>query len=396
VISGIGRSPIGRRLGRSGLDLTLEACLAAIADAGLTPRDVDGLSNYPGGTAANRDFAGPGAAEILEALRLEVGWYLASGEGPSQLQSFVNAALAVSAGLATHVLVYRGTTESSARVTKGAPLPTTRPGPSEWQLPFGATSAAHWTAMIARSHFDRYGTTREQLAQIALTERANAVDNPHAVYRDALTMDDYLAARMVSTPLCLYDCDVPVDGAYAFVVSSVDRAADLPNVPIHLNAVGTAIRGRPLWDQWRDLAAMAATDAGSHLWTRTDLRPADVDVAQLYDGFSIYSMLWLEALGFCPPGESGPFVEGGTRIARTGELPINTGGGQLSGGRVHGTGHIHEACLQLRGEAGAHQLRRQPEVAVVAGRGDPPDPGRRVPGLSTGRTVPRSSDQRRR
>jgi acetyl-CoA acetyltransferase len=371
VISGIGRSPVGRRLGRTGLDLALEACLGAISDAGLTPQDIDGLANYPGGTAGNRDFAGPGAAEIHEALRLELSWYLASGEGPGQIQSLINATLAVGAGLASHVLVYRGTTESSARVQRGAPLPTTRPGPSEWQLPFGAVSAVNWSAMFTQRHFFEFGTTREQLAQIALTERRHGQLNPMAVYRSDLTMEDYLAARMISTPLCLYDCDIPVDGAYAFIVSARDRAGDLPSVPVHFNAVGTAIRSRPLWDQWRELSSMAAFDAGAHLWSRTDLTPDDVDVAQLYDGYSIFSMLWMEALGFCGRGESGPFIEGGQRIALDGALPFNTGGGQLSAGRVHGTGLIYEACLQLRGEGDQHQVSPQPEVAVVSNGGGP-------------------------
>jgi hypothetical protein len=130
-----------------------------------------------------------------------------------------------------------------------------------------------------------------------------------------------------------------------------------------VNAVGTALRGRPSWDQFDDMTSMAARDAAASLWERTDLTPADVDVAQLYDGFSILTMVWLEALGFCRRGESGPYVENLT-------LPLNTAGGQLSGGRLHGFGLIHEACLQLRGEAGGRQAG-DPEVAVVANGGGP-------------------------
>ncbi len=135
--------------------------------------------------------------------------------------------------------------------------------------------------------------------------------------------------------------------------------------------MGTALRGRPSWDQFDDMTTMAARDAGAQLWARTDLTPADVDVAELYDGFSFLAMTWLEALGFCGKGESGPFVEGGGRIALDGELPLNTNGGQLSAGRLHGFGFIHEACLQLRGEAGERQVRAGVEVAAVANGGGP-------------------------
>ena len=145
--------------------------------------------------------------------------------------------------------------------------------------------------------------------------------------------------------------------------------------PHESDAVGTALRGRPSWDQFDDMTTMAARDVGAQLWTRTDLTPADVDVAELYDGFSFLAMCWLEALGFCGRGESGPFVEGGARIALDGELPLNTHGGQLSAGRLHGFGFVHEAVLQLRGEAGDRQVRpargRPVEVAAVANGGGP-------------------------
>jgi len=138
-----------------------------------------------------------------------------------------------------------------------------------------------------------------------------------------------------------------------------------------VNAVGTALWGRPSWDQFDDMTTMAARDAAASMWKRTDLQPADVDVAELYDGFSILAMVWLEALGFCGRGESGPFVEGGSRIALDGELPLNTSGGQLSGGRLHGFGLLHEACVQLRGEGGERQVAGDPEVAAVANGGGP-------------------------
>jgi acetyl-CoA acetyltransferase len=240
----------------------------------------------------------------------------------------------------------------------------------QWHLPFHNYSAANWTAFYAQRHMHEFGTTREQLGAIALNGRRNAGRNPKAIFRDPMTMKDYLAARTISTPLCLFDCDVPCDGSTAVIVSRGEHAASTPHPVARVQAVGTAMRGRPWWDQFEDLTTMALRDAAAQLWTRTDMKPSDVDVAELYDGFSFITLAWLEALGFCKKGEGGPFVEGGARIALDGEVPLNTSGGQLSAGRLHGFGLLHEACVQLRGEGGERQVR-DPEVAVVAAGGGP-------------------------
>jgi len=219
-----------------------------------------------------------------------------------------------------------------------------------------------------------FGTTVEQLAQVALNGRRNAQLNPKAVYRDPMDLGDYLSARMITTPFRLFDCDAPVDGSTAVVVSAPGHARHVDHAVARVDALGTALRGRPSWDQFDDATTMAARDAGASLWERTSLTPDDVDIAELYDGFSFLTMVWLEALGFCGRGESGPFVEGGARIALDGDLPVNTHGGQLSAGRLHGFGFIHEAVLQLRGEAGDRQVVRRdgpPEVAAVANGGGP-------------------------
>lgn len=377
IISGIGQSDIGRRLNRTGLDLTVQAALVAVADAGLTLADIDGIATYPGGGMAGAPgFAGPGTPEVQDALRLEVNWHTGGIEGPAQLAAVVNAVMAVGAGLANHVLVYRTVTEATAQGTGGRQGIGAGGGGGgiggsmQWNIPFRAYSAANWLAMNAQRHFHEFGTTREQLGMIAVTARHNAGLNPNAIYRDPMSLDDYLAARMISTPFGLFDCDVPVDGSTALIVSRADHAANVDHPVARVEAMGTALRGRPSWDQFDDLTTMAARDAGAHLWTRTDLTPADVDLVELYDGFSFLAMVWLEALGFCGKGESGPFVEGGTRIALDGDLPLNTHGGQLSAGRLHGFGFIHEACLQLRGGAGERQVA-DAEVAAVGNGGGP-------------------------
>jgi len=376
VISGIGQSAVGRRLGRDELDLTIEAALAAITDAGLTVADIDGLATYPGSVIGDSTGnAGPGTPTVQDALRLSLDWHSGSPEGPAQIQAAINAVMAVAGGLARHVLVYRTVTESTAQGSGGRAgigVGTTGiRGPFQWSLPFRAYSAANWLAMNAQRHFHEFGTTREQMAQIALNDRRNAGLNPAAIFREPMTLDDYFAARMITTPFCLFDCDVPVDGSTALVVSVAEHADAVDHPVARIEAVGTALRGRPSWDQWDDMTTMTARDAAAHLWSRTDLRPADVELAELYDGFSWLAMAWLEALGFCGHGESGPFIEGGKRIALEGEIPLNTNGGQLSAGRLHGYGYLHEAVVQLRGEGGDRQVPGEPEVAVVANGGGP-------------------------
>jgi len=375
ILSGVGQSAIGRRLFRTDLDLTCEAALAAIADAGLTTADVDGLLCYPGPVGAGAPgFSGPGTTEVQDALGLQLGWHGSGAEGPAQVAPVMQAALAVAAGLCRHALVYRTVTEASAaaghgRLGIGAGSRHVT-GFAQWEIPFGAMSAANWLALHAVRHMHEFGTTREQLAQIALTARAHAALNPAAVYRDPMTLDDYLKARMVTWPFGLYDCDVPVDGSTAVIVSSADVARDLPKRAVRIHAIGGAIRSRPVWDQWEDVTTMAARDAAAQMWARADLQPKDVDTIQLYDGFSWLTLAWIEALGFCGRGEGGAFLEGGRHIRLGGDLPLNTWGGQLSGGRLHGFGFLAEGIRQVRGECGARQVP-DCEVAVVAAGGGP-------------------------
>ena len=372
IISGAAQSDIGRRLYRSGIDLTVEAALRAIEDAGLTAADIDGVSTYPG---FGGSFGGAMGAELHEALRLSLNWRSAGVETAGPLGAVHNAVLAVAAGLARHVLVFRTVVEGS-----GGPL---RPGggggggggmagsagPFQFMIPYGAASAACWVACYAQRHMHDYGTTRTQLGAIAVNGRANAAANPKAIYTDPITIDDYLAVRMISDPLCLYDCDVPCDGSTAVVVSRRDHAPDAPAGAVGINAMGTAIRGRPSWDQFDDLTSMMMRHTAASMWERTELTVDDVDTAQLYDGFSWLTLAWIEAMGFCGKGESGAFVEGGANIAPDGPVPLNTSGGQLSAGRLHGFGHLHEAVMQLRGTANIQVA--DCEVAAVGAGGGP-------------------------
>jgi acetyl-CoA acetyltransferase/uncharacterized OB-fold protein len=368
AITGIGMSAIGRRLMAAPLSLTIEACELAITDAGLSFSDIDGLSTYPGGGAFG-GFAEGGVTALEAALGIRPVWHNGGAETFGPGGSLIAAMLAVAGGLARHVLCFRTLWEAThtelARRGPGRPAGGRAAG---WLHPFGAISAAHTLAQNAQRHFHRYGTTRETLGWIALNQRANAALNPTAIYRDPLTMDDYLGARVITTPFGLYDCDVPCDGAVAVIVSARDASASLARPPVLVEAVGTQILERIEWDQSTLTHEPQVLGQAAHLWTRTSLRPADVDVAQLYDGFTFNCLSWLEALGFCGIGEARDFLEGGKNIARDGLLPLNTHGGQLSHGRTHGMGLVHEAVTQLRGDGGPRQVPGA-RVAVVSSGG---------------------------
>jgi acetyl-CoA acetyltransferase/uncharacterized OB-fold protein len=375
AITGIGMSDIGRRLMRTGVSLATQACLAAIDDAGLEVADIDGLTTYPGGPASG--FSEGGVPAMIEALGIRPTWHAGGMETSGQTGSVVNAMLAVASGLCRHVLCFRTVTEATQahRIRSGVERPPStgrlKDDITAWRVPFGATSAANWIAMAASQYRHRFGLERETLGWIALNARANAALNEQAVYRQSLTMEDYLNARMVTTPFGLYDCDVPCDGSIAVVVSRRDASLDCRHRPVHVAAVGSGISERQSWDQGTLTHEPNVFGPATHLWSRTDLTPADVDVAELYDGFTFNCLTWLEALGFCEVGDGADFVEGGTRIALDGELPLNTHGGQLSAGRTHGFGFLHEAVVQLRGDAGQRQVGGA-EVAVVASGGGTP------------------------
>jgi acetyl-CoA acetyltransferase len=369
-ITGVGQSEIGVKLTRLPLLLTLDAVREALTEAGLTIGQIDGVSTYPGRAAAMLGFSPVGADELIDALGIRASWYAGGMEISSQLGAVAAAAMAVRTGQARHVICFRTVYEAAAmaRPTEYPPVRReTVDGYSQWFAPFNAISAANWTAQYAMRHVKRFGLTREQLAQIALTDRANAALNPRALVRKPLSMDEYLSARMISTPLCLYDCDRFTDASTVLIVSAGEAIDEVSCKPIRIAAMAGTVE-RHSWDQaeW-----MACYPTGADLWKRTDYKPADVDTAQLYDGFSFQAIAWLEGLGFCGVGEGGQYIEGGKRIALNGELPLNTFGGQIGAGRLHGFGFAHEAVVQLRGNGGARQIPGDPRVAVCASGGGP-------------------------
>jgi acetyl-CoA acetyltransferase/uncharacterized OB-fold protein len=370
VLSGIGRSAIGRRLMLDPLSLTVDACLQAVEDAGLTLDDIDGLSTYPG--MAGMGMSEGGVTAVEEALRLRPTWINGGGDLPGPGGAVIAAMLAVAGGLCRHVLCFRTVWESTfAKLGLRGAFGARASDWMQWRFPFGAMSAAHWIAMNANQYLHRYGATRELLGYIAVNGRANATRNPAAIYRDPMTMDDYLSARSITSPFGLYDCDVPCDGSIAVVVSDASLARDLPRPAVRIEAVGTQILERVSWDQGTITHEPQVLGQAAHLWSRTSLRPDDVDVALVYDGFTFNAISWLEALGFCAIGEAKDWIDGGRRIALDGDIPVNPHGGQLSEGRTHGFGFLYEAVAQLRHEAGDRQVADATTAVVTTGGGTP-------------------------
>ncbi|MDX3901438.1 MAG: thiolase family protein [Sphingobium sp.] len=376
AVTGIGQSEVARPSSKSGIELTLDAVFEAVADAGLAISDIDGIACWPGDNDNGSSFSPVGPLALKSILGIDTNWLGGGYEGPGPLAGVINGAMAIAAGLCRNVLVFRTITESSARKVDRnvASLANKTRGRDssffwQWYTPFNVRSAINLIANYAQRHFHEYGTTSEQLGWIPVTLRQNAARNPKAIYRDPMSIDDYLGSRIISTPLRMLDCDVHCDASTALILSRGDIARDRPNPPVRIEAIGSALTQPWSWDQI-SLTEMVTGDVARMMWSRTDYRPEHVDTAQLYDGFSILTLMWLEGLGFCGRGEGGAFVEGGSRIALDGVLPLNTNGGQLSAGRTHGLGYVHEACLQLWGRAGERQIRKH-DVAVAAAGGGP-------------------------
>ncbi|PKB14365.1 acetyl-CoA acetyltransferase [Novosphingobium kunmingense] len=360
AITGVGMSDIGRNTGRPAIIHLAEAADRALARAGLTRADIDGIATYPGKAENSPGMSPLGTGEVRNALGLQTRWHSAVPDGPAQMAPIMVAAMAVLTGQARHVMCFRALTESSSQ-TAGRRASIAGAGKAQiggwmgWLAPVGALSASNWAGWMATRYFHEFGMTREHLGMVATGERRFALMNPAAVMQKPLTMDDYLAARTISSPLGLFDCDIPIDGAAVVIVSAPDAARNCRLAPLEIEAMGSALRSQETWDQRADLTTMGAHDAGADMWCRTSLGPRDVDVLGLYDGFSIFVPMWLEALGFCGHGEAKDFIAEGN-IGPGGRFPVNTGGGQLSGGRLHGFGLLYEVCLQLWGEAGARQV----------------------------------------
>ena len=375
AISGIGATEFSKNSGRSEVTMATEASLAALADAGLTPDDIDGIVSC--------DYDLVGYNSLAESLGIpNLTYWGMTGPGGSAPCAMVGQAVAaIASGQAKTVLVFRSLNgRSGLRFGQGTPKPDARVGGQmsfeEYFAPYGMVTPGQYFALVAQRHMSQYGTTHEALASISVACRERANANPAAQMHDRkLTLEDCETARPISSPLRLFDFCLETDGACALIVTSAERAADGPQKPALIRAVAQGLVARPQAGVMYpalmrpSITDMPARNAAATLYSRAGLGPQDVDVAQIYDCFTITVLLQLEDYGFCEVGEGGPYAESGALLL-DGKTPINTSGGHLSEGYIHGVNHILEGVRQIRGTS-TSQVRGA-EVSLVTSA---PPPG---------------------
>ncbi|WP_211366675.1 thiolase C-terminal domain-containing protein [Pseudonocardia kunmingensis] len=373
AIVGVGATPYYRR-GESApqtiTELAGTAIIAACEDAGLNVKDIDGFAYYSSAGAGYGQSMD--TAQFMETLGIpEVTFSatLTSGGGGSA-GSIGLARAAIVAGDANVVVTVMALQQAKQRL--GSVFAAVPPSPmNSFLQPSGLSGPGHLMSVLTRRHMHDYGTRRDAFAEIALSQRANAANRPKAIKREPLTLDDYWDARMIAEPLCLLDFCLETDGAVAVVTTSADRAKDLKQRPVPV--VAAAHGGHRDWGRafgWfgmpqETFASSGHAPVAKHLYQRADVGPEDIDVALLYDHFSPMVLMQLEDYGFCKKGEGGPFVESGAIRYKSGTIPVNTHGGQLSEAYIIGMTHVKEAVEQMRGTA-INQVA-DAELALVTG-----------------------------
>ncbi|MFC6878699.1 MULTISPECIES: lipid-transfer protein [Actinomadura] len=371
AIAGIGATEFSKESGRSELRLAAEACLDAIRDAGLKPSDVDGLVTFT--ADANSEIAVQrelGIPALRFFSRVDYGGGAACG-------TVAHAAMAVATGQADVVVCYRAFNERSGH-RFGQASPSSRADSTglefSWHLPFGFATPAAWVAMQARRYMHEYGATSEDFGRVAVAMRRHASTNPKAWFHGRpITLDEHQASRWIVDPLHLLDCCQESDGGVAIVVTSAERARDLRQRPVVINAAaqGTGPDQMMMFGYYTgDLASLPAMGTvGDTLWRQSGLGPGDVQTAILYDHFTPFVLVQLEELGFCGRGEARDYIKDGG-IELGGRLPVNPNGGQLGEAYIHGMNGIAEGVRQVRGTS-ANQVPDVSNVLVTAGTGVP-------------------------
>ena len=373
AIVGIGATEFSKDSGRSEMSLASEAVAAAIADAGLTPADIDGMVTYSTDNNPDVEIARHvGIGSLRHFSRVHYGGGAACG-------TIVMAAMAVATGVADAVVCYRAFNERSGRRfgagVQDLPMAATAERAQfSWTTPFGLLTPASWVAMVARRYMHLYGATSEDFGRVAVAGRKHAANNPKAWFHEQpITLEEHQASRWIVDPLHLLDCCQESDGGQALVVTSVERARDLPNKPAVVVA-GAQGAGHEQWTMTSfyrdDIAQLPEMKVvADELWSSSGLRPSDIQTAILYDHFTPYVLMQLEEFGFCERGEARNFIADGA-LEIGGRLPTNTHGGQLGEAYIHGMNGIAEAVRQVRGTS-VNQVDKVEHVLVTAGTGVP-------------------------
>ena len=371
-IAGIGATEFSKESGRSELQLSAEATLAALADAGLTAGEVDGLVTFTMDSSSEIALARElGMGELRFFSRISYG-------GGAACATVQQAAMAVATGMAEVVVCYRGFNERSGQrfgqvQSWTAAQVNTNGLDNAWTYPSGLSTPAATVAVQARRYMHEYGATSRDFGAVAVADRRHAATNPAAWFHGRpITIEEHQSSRMIADPLRLLDCCQESDGAVAVVVTSTEKARDLAGgaVPVLAAAQGSARDQFVMTSYYRDdLGITEMGVVGRQLWAQSGLGPADMDTAVLYDHFTPYVLMQLEELGFCGPGEAPGFVADGA-IELGGRLPVNTHGGQLGEAYIHGMNGINEAVRQMRGTS-ANQVDAAQHVVVTAGTGVP-------------------------
>ena len=363
AIVGVGQAGIGEAHGFTAMEILAQAATQAVADAGLTMQDIDGL-------ATCSSAASMWALPVAEYLGLRPQFIDSTMLGGSSfIAHLMPAMLALESGQCNAVLVCYGSTQKTGSFSrKGMTEAFKLVDPLPYEHPYSPMLPPTAYALAASRHMYEFGTTREQLAEVAVAARRWAQLNPEAYMRDPLSIDDVLNARMISTPLTVRDCCLVTDGAGAFVLMRADRAKAQKQKPVYVLGNATAVWNRQI-SSMENLTVTSASESGQRAFAMAGLKPSDVDVVGLYDAFTINTLLFLEDLGFCKKGEAGAFVQNGG-IAPGGRLPVNTNGGGLSCVHpgMYGIFLVIEAVRQLRGECGERQVK-DAKIALAHGNG---------------------------
>ncbi|MFK7898516.1 MAG: transporter [Myxococcota bacterium] len=370
-IAGIGQTPFTRGTAHTTLELHIQAAREAIADAGLSPADIDGvMPNELAGTIAEDFILNLGIPSLAFSSTIRTG-------GASFVSAIQSAALAIAGGVAKNVLLVAGRRGYSAQrvslTSEGAiaPHPVMR-HVDEFERPFGNTVASQWFAQAARRHMHEFGTTSEDFGRIAVAIRKHANLNPRALmFEKTMTLEQHQSSPMISDPLRLLDCSLETDGATAIVLTSAEQAKDLPKRGVSIVGIGEGHGSPPTSiTHKRDMTVIEGLKlAAERAFGMAGLAPRDMDGAQIYDGFTWIVLASLEATGFCEKGEGRHFIQDG-RIGLGGDLPINTSGGLLSEGHCSGANLVSEAVRQLRGEVEEERQIPNCKRLFVTGEGD--------------------------